>query len=143
MQRVSTLENGLVILTGPTGSGKSSTLASMINYINVLSQKHIILYTKDPVEYLHTSKLSYISQEVLRDVSSFPSGIRATLREDPDVILIGELRDEESVETAITLAGTGHLVLTTLRSHMHLSSRTADGFLFSRTSGTYSQTNSI
>ena len=116
MQRVSTLENGLVILTGPTGSGKSSTLASMINYINVLSQKHIICI-EDPVEYLHTSKLSYISQrEVLRDVSSFPSGIRATLREDPDVILIGELRDEESVETAITLAGTGHLVLTTLHA---------------------------
>ena len=116
MQRISTLENGLVILTGPTGSGKSSTLASMINYINVLAHKHIICI-EDPVEYLHTSKLSYISQrEVLRDVSSFPSGIRATLREDPDVILIGELRDEESVETAITLAGTGHLVLTTLHA---------------------------
>ena len=116
MQRVSTLENGLVIITGPTGSGKSSTLASMINYINVLAHKHIICI-EDPVEYLHTSRLSYISQrEVLRDVSSFPSGIRATLREDPDVILIGELRDEESVETAITLAGTGHLVLTTLHA---------------------------
>ncbi len=116
MQRISTLENGLVILTGPTGSGKSSTLASMINYVNVLAHKHIICI-EDPVEYLHTSKLSYISQrEVLRDVSSFPSGIRATLREDPDVILIGELRDEESVETAITLAGTGHLVLTTLHA---------------------------
>ena len=116
MQRISTLENGLVILTGPTGSGKSSTLASMINYINVLAHKHIICI-EDPVEYLHTSRLSYISQrEVLRDVSSFPSGIRATLREDPDVILIGELRDEASVETAITLAGTGHLVLTTLHA---------------------------
>lgn len=116
MQKVSTMENGLVVLTGPTGSGKSSTLASIINYINILSQKHIICI-EDPVEYLHTSQLSFISQrEVLRDVSSFPSGIRATLREDPDVILIGELRDEESVETAMTLAGTGHLVLTTLHA---------------------------
>lgn len=116
MQKISTMENGLVVLTGPTGSGKSSTLASIINYINILSQKHIICI-EDPVEYLHTSQLSFISQrEVLRDVSSFPSGIRATLREDPDVILIGELRDEESVETAMTLAGTGHLVLTTLHA---------------------------
>jgi len=116
MQRVSTYENGLVILTGPTGSGKSSTLASMINYVNLLTQKHIICI-EDPVEYVHTSRQSYISQrEVHRDVSSFPSGIRATLREDPDVILIGELRDRESVETALTLAGTGHLVMTTLHA---------------------------
>ena len=116
MQKISTMENGLIVITGPTGSGKSSTLASIINYVNILSQKHIICI-EDPVEYLHTSKLSYISQrEVLRDVSSFPSGIRATLREDPDIILIGELRDEESVETAMTLAGTGHLVLTTLHA---------------------------
>jgi twitching motility protein PilT len=116
MQRITTQENGLVIISGPTGSGKSSTLASMIHYLNLLTHKHIICI-EDPVEYVHTSKLCHISQrEVFSDVISFPVGIRATLREDPDVILIGELRDKESVETALTLAGTGHLVFTSLHA---------------------------
>ncbi len=116
MQRITAQENGLVIISGPTGSGKSSTLASMIHYLNLLTHKHIICI-EDPVEYVHTSNLCHISQrEVYNDVSSFPVGIRATLREDPDVILIGELRDKESVETALTLAGTGHLVLTSLHA---------------------------
>jgi twitching motility protein PilT len=116
MQKLCHLENGLVILTGPTGSGKTSTLAAMIDYINMLFQKHIICI-EDPIEYVHKAKCCYVSQrEVLRDVPSYPMGIRATLREDPDVILVGELRDRESVETAMTLAGTGHLVLTTLHA---------------------------
>lgn len=116
MQKISLVENGLVILTGPTGSGKTSTLASMINYINRLTHKHIICI-EDPVEYIHESQLCFISQrEVLKDVPSFSAGIKATLREDPDIILVGELRDSESVETALTLAGTGHLVLTTLHA---------------------------
>ncbi len=116
MQKLANMETGLVILTGPTGSGKTSTLAAMIHYINLLYHKHIICI-EDPIEYIHNSKLSYISQrEILRDVPSFPMGIRATLREDPDVILVGELRDQQSVETAMTLAGTGHLVLTTLHA---------------------------
>jgi len=116
LQKLCNLETGLIILTGPTGSGKTSTLAAMLNYINILFHKHIVCI-EDPIEYIHQSRLCYISQrEVLRDVPSFPLGIRATLREDPDVILIGELRDSESVETAMTLAGTGHLVLTTLHA---------------------------
>jgi twitching motility protein PilT len=116
MQRLCHLENGLIILTGPTGSGKTSTLAAMVDYVNMLFQKHIICI-EDPIEYVHHSKNSFVSQrEVLKDVTSYPQGIRATLREDPDVILIGELRDRESVETAMTLAGTGHLVLTTLHA---------------------------
>ncbi|PCJ17878.1 MAG: hypothetical protein COB02_12485 [Candidatus Cloacimonadota bacterium] len=116
MQKLSLVEHGLVILTGPTGSGKTSTLAAMINYINRLNHKHIICI-EDPVEYIHQSQLCFISQrEVLKDVPSFSAGIKATLREDPDIILIGELRDSESVETALTLAGTGHLVLTTLHA---------------------------
>ena len=116
MQRIVSVENGLVILTGPTGSGKTSTLAAMINYLNALVHKRVICI-EDPIEYVHESNLCYISQrEVHNDVTSFPIGIRATLREDPDVILIGELRDRESVETALTLAGTGHLVLTTLHA---------------------------
>ncbi|MCJ8344223.1 PilT/PilU family type 4a pilus ATPase [bacterium] len=116
MQKLSLVEHGLVILTGPTGSGKTSTLAAMINYINRLSHKHIICI-EDPVEFIHRSELCFISQrEVLKDVPSFSAGIKATLREDPDIILVGELRDSESVETALTLAGTGHLVLTTLHA---------------------------
>jgi twitching motility protein PilT len=116
MQKIVSVENGLVVLTGPTGSGKTSTLAAMVHYLNALVHKRVICI-EDPIEFVHQSRLCYISQrEVHNDVSSFPIGIRATLREDPDVILIGELRDQESVETALTLSGTGHLVLTTLHA---------------------------
>ena len=110
----------------------------MINYINVLAHKHIICI-EDPVEYLHTSKLSYISQrEVLRDVSSFPSGIRATLREDPDVILIGELRDEESVKLQSSICWNRVPRAYDLACpNLYLCSRATNGLFLSRTSRAY------
>jgi len=107
---------GLVLVTGPTGSGKSTTLAAMIDYINVRKPKHI-LTLEDPIEYLHTSKQSLINQrEVHRDVQSFSHALRSALREDPDVILVGEMRDYETISLALTAAETGHLVFSTLHT---------------------------
>lgn len=107
---------GLVLVTGPTGSGKSTTLAAMIDYINSTMRKHIITL-EDPVEYLHRHQLSIINQrEVGFDTGSFASGLRAALRQDPDVILVGEMRDLETISTAITAAETGHLVFATLHT---------------------------
>lgn len=109
-------ERGLVIVTGITGSGKSTTLASMIDYINNNKPVHI-LTIEDPVEYLHKDIKSMINQrEIGMDVYSFSHGLREALRQDPDVILVGEMRDLETIETAITAAETGHLVMSTLHT---------------------------
>lgn len=115
---------GFIIIAGPTGHGKSTTLASLVESINATRSEHIITL-EDPIEYLFTPKKSLISQrEVGIDTPSFESGLRAALREDPNVILVGEMRDLPTIETALTLAETGHLVLATL--HTNSASQTAD-----------------
>jgi twitching motility protein PilT len=107
---------GIVLLTGTTGSGKSTTLAAMIDHINSTRARHIVTL-EDPVEYLHRDKMSIVNQrEVGADTESFPRAMRRILRQDPDVILIGEMRDEETVRTALSAAETGHLVLSTLHT---------------------------
>jgi twitching motility protein PilT len=109
-------QRGLVLVTGSTGSGKSTTLAAIINDINERQSKHIITL-EDPIEYIHTCKQSLVVQrEIGTDTESFASGLRAALRQDPDVILVGEMRDLETIRTAITAAETGHLVLGTLHT---------------------------
>lgn len=111
------LRNGLVIITGPTGSGKSSTLAAMVDHINTHGSHHIITL-EDPVEFVHQAKRSVVTQrEVGIHTESFRSGLRAALREDPDVILVGELRDHETISLALTAAETGHLVFGTLHTN--------------------------
>jgi twitching motility protein PilT len=117
VRSVPTLETGLVLVTGPTGSGKSTTLASLIDVINSTLKGHIITI-EDPVEFKHQSKSCVMSQrEVGRDTKSFLSALRASLREDPDVILVGELRDLETIQLALTAAETGHLVFGTLHTN--------------------------
>ena len=107
---------GLVLVTGPTGSGKSTTLAAMLDLINNENSCHIITL-EDPIEYLHRHKLSVVNQrEVGNDTQSFANGLRAALREDPDVILVGEMRDMETISIAVRAAETGHLVLATLHT---------------------------
>jgi len=109
-------ERGIILLTGTTGSGKSTTLAAMIDRINTSSAKHIVTI-EDPVEFLHRDKLSIINQrEVGEDTRSFERALRRVLRQDPDVILIGEMRDEETVRTALSAAETGHLVMSTVHT---------------------------
>ena len=108
---------GLFLVTGPTGSGKSTTLASMVNYINETVDHHIITI-EDPIEFYHYHKKSTVNQrEVGVDVPSFAEAIRRALRQDPDVILVGELRDLETIEAAITAAETGHVVFGTLHTN--------------------------
>ncbi len=110
-------DKGLILVTGPTGSGKSTTLAAMLNEINETTYKHIIT-VEDPIEFVHQHKKSLFSQrEVGRDTKSFLRALRAALREDPDVILIGEMRDKETIGAAITAAETGHLVFATLHTN--------------------------
>ncbi len=107
---------GLILVTGPTGSGKSTTLAAMIDYINTNKSKHIITL-EDPIEYIHTHKKSVVNQrEIGVDTGTFANGLRASLRQDPDIILVGEMRDLETISTAITAAETGHLVFGTLHT---------------------------
>src|SRR3954464_11944404 len=109
-------ERGLILMTGTTGSGKSTTLAAMIDHINSQYAKHIVTI-EDPVEFLHRDKASIINQrEVGEDAASFARALRRVLRQDPDVILVGEMRDEETVRTALSAAETGHLVLSTLHT---------------------------
>ncbi len=117
-------DRGLVLLTGPTGSGKSTTLASMVDIINDTFEKHIITI-EDPIEFFHTSRNCMINQrEVGANTHSFASALRVALREDPDVILVGEMRDLETVQLALTAAETGHLVLATL--HTPSATKTID-----------------
>ncbi|TCJ02438.1 type IV pilus twitching motility protein PilT [Cytobacillus praedii] len=116
LKRIAEKPQGLVLVTGPTGSGKSTTLASMIQYMNHHMRKHIITL-EDPIEYLHKHGNSIIDQrEVGFDTNNFANGLRASLRQDPDVILVGEMRDLETIQTAITAAETGHLVFGTLHT---------------------------
>ena len=115
---------GLVLVTGPTGSGKSTTLAAMIDYINRTRAEHI-LTIEDPVEFVHTSKVSIIHQRELgMDTRSFANALKSALREDPDIILVGEMRDHETIALALTAAETGHLVFGTL--HTSSASQTID-----------------
>ena len=116
LNAISKLRDGLVLVTGATGSGKSTTLATIINEINSSSAKHI-LTIEDPIEYIHKNKKSLVHQrELFTDVDCYPSAVRASLREDPDVVLIGEMRDVETMRAAIRLAETGHLVFSTLHT---------------------------
>lgn len=116
IKELSMKQRGLILVTGPTGSGKTTTLASMLDYINKNRQSHI-LTLEDPIEYQHSHNKSIINQrEIGRDSNSFGNALRAALRQDPDVILIGEMRDLETVGTALTAAETGHLVLSTLHT---------------------------
>ncbi|MHB8054569.1 MAG: type IV pilus twitching motility protein PilT [Candidatus Aminicenantales bacterium] len=116
LEKICGYTRGLILVTGTTGSGKTTTLASMIDLINS-SRRDNVITIEDPIEYLHRDKKSTISQrEVGWDVKSFARGLRAALREDPDIILVGEMRDIETIETAMTAAETGHLVLSTLHT---------------------------
>src|SRR5437588_3017367 len=116
IRRLASEERGIVLLTGTTGSGKSTTLAAMVDHINQTRSKHIVTI-EDPIEYLHRDKKSVINQrEVGFDTSSFKRALRRVLRQDPDVILVGEMRDEETVQTALSAAETGHLVLSTIHT---------------------------
>ncbi len=116
IRQISNEQRGLILVTGPTGSGKTTTLAAMIDHINKTRECHIITI-EDPIEVLHRDELAAINQrEVGFDTNSFLTALRAALREDPDVILVGEMRDFETVSTALTAAETGHLVLSTLHT---------------------------
>lgn len=124
IKRLAELEKGIIIVTGATGSGKSTTLAAIINHINENSAKHI-LTIEDPVEFFHTSKKSLVNhRELGNDTKSFSKALKSALREDPDVILVGEMRDHETISLALTAAETGHLVLGTL--HANTAAKTID-----------------
>jgi len=124
VKRLAALPRGLVLVTGPTGSGKSTTLAAMIHFINQSRAVHIVT-VEDPIEYLHRDINSVINQrEVGMDTLSFSNALKHVLRQDPDVILIGEMRDLETISTALTAAETGHLVLATL--HTQSAAQTVD-----------------
>ena len=123
-RRICHLSHGLVLVTGATGSGKSTTLAAMIDHLNSTRQQHI-LSIEDPIEFIHEPRQSLINQrEVHRDTHSFAAALRSALREDPDVIMLGEMRDLETIRLALTAAETGHLVLATL--HTSSATRTID-----------------
>jgi twitching motility protein PilT len=116
IERISLERRGLILVTGTTGSGKSTTLASMIDHVNRLQSRHVIT-VEDPIEYLHQDEVCVITQrEIGVDCQSFAAGLRGALRQDPDVILVGEMRDLETIETAILAAETGHLVMSTLHT---------------------------
>jgi len=123
-KKISEFPRGLVLVTGPTGSGKSTTLAAMIDYINSTRNEHI-LTIEDPIEFVHESQKALINQrEVFKDTLSFDNALRSALREDPDVILVGEMRDLETIRLALTAAETGHLVFGTL--HTTSAAKTID-----------------
>lgn len=124
IRRLVDLDNGIILVTGQTGSGKSTTLAAMIDYLNKRRAKHIITI-EDPVEFFHTSQKSLVNhREVGADTKSFVKALRSALREDPDIILVGELRDYETISLALTAAETGHLVMGTL--HSNTAAKTID-----------------
>nr|MCU0239948.1 PilT/PilU family type 4a pilus ATPase [Pyrinomonadaceae bacterium] len=116
LNKIAEEQRGLILVTGTTGSGKSTTLAGMIDNINQNSNRHIITI-EDPIEFLHKNKQSFVTQrEIDVDTRSFAEALRGSLRQDPDVILVGEMRDLETIETALAAAETGHLVLSTLHT---------------------------
>jgi twitching motility protein PilT len=116
IEKISCEPRGLVLVTGTTGSGKSTTIASMLNYINQRMMRHIITI-EDPIEFLYKDRLSIISQREIRvDATDFATSLRSSLRQDPDIILVGEMRDLETIETALLAAETGHLVFSTLHT---------------------------
>ena len=116
LHRFAKMNEGLILLTGPTGEGKSTTIASILNEINLTFEKHIVTI-EDPVEYIYQSAKSIISQRELHgDTHSWVKALRSVLREDPDVVLIGEMRDFDTIQAALTIAGTGHLVFSTLHT---------------------------
>ncbi len=124
VRKITERPRGLILVTGPTGSGKSTTLASMIDYINETRSEHI-LTIEDPIEFVHRSKKSVVHQRELgQDTRSFANALKSALREDPDIILVGEMRDVETIALAITAAETGHLVFGTL--HTSSASQTID-----------------
>ncbi len=130
LEELTRLPRGLVLVTGPTGSGKSTTLAAMINQINSERSVHV-LTIEDPIEYLHSHRFSIINQrEVGQDTKTFANALRAALREDPDVILVGEMRDLETMQNAVSAAETGHLVFATLHTNSAATSveRIVDSF---------------
>ena len=123
-RKISNVPRGLVVVTGPTGSGKSTTLAAMVDYINETRYEHI-LTIEDPIEFVHQSKKCLVNQrEVHRDTHGFNEALRSALREDPDIIMVGELRDLETIRLALTAAETGHLVFGTL--HTTSAAKTID-----------------
>ncbi|MBY5034027.1 type IV pilus twitching motility protein PilT [Streptococcus gallolyticus] len=116
IKKLAEKRRGLILVTGPTGSGKSTTLATMIDYMNEIRDEHIITI-EDPIEYMHTHKQCLVNQRELgADTQSFGNALRGALRQDPDVILVGEMRDKETIEIALRAAETGHLVLSTLHT---------------------------
>lgn len=116
LKKILQYQNGLVLVTGPTGSGKSTTLASLVHEINATQRQHIITI-EDPIEFVHENRMSVVDQrEVGTNTTTFAKALRASLREDPDVVLVGEMRDLETISLAITAAETGHLVLATLHT---------------------------
>lgn len=115
-KKIALLPRGLILVTGPTGSGKSTTLAAMVNHINTHRKQHIITI-EDPIEYIHTDNVSVINQRELGvDTHSFADALRHVMRQNPDVILVGEMRDLETIQLAVTAAETGHLVMSTLHT---------------------------
>ena len=119
---LASLRSGMIIVTGPTGSGKSTTLASIIDKINSEKRKHI-LTIEDPIEFLHSNKLSVVNQrEVENDTQSFKAALKYVLRQDPDVVLVGEMRDLETIEATLTISETGHLVFATLHTNSAVQS---------------------
>ena len=117
IEQFATLNNGLVLITGPTGSGKSTTIASLIDYININYPKHIITI-EDPVEFIFNNRKAIVSQRQIGvDTASFPDGVKYALRQDPDVIFIGEIRDRETIVSALKAAETGHLVFATIHTN--------------------------
>jgi len=116
LKNFTALNNGLVLVTGPTGSGKTTTLASILDYLNQSQKKHVITI-EDPIEFIHTNKNCIFTQRQLEvDTDTFPNGLKYALRQDPDVILIGEMRDRDTISSALKAAETGHLVFSTLHT---------------------------